>query len=162
MNMAEAFKQNLSLRLSEPADEAFLEVLYAETRRDELAVFNWSREQENAFFKMQFRLQNQAYEMQFPDAEYTVVELNKISIGCLIVERGGEIKLINIALLPEFRSQGIGTLLLKRLQAEAKTADKPLTLHVLKTNDRAVNLYKRRGFAIIDNNELYFAMRWQS
>jgi len=64
--------QNLSLRPSEVADETFLETVYAETRRGELAVLNWSREQENDFFKMQFHLQNQAYKMQFPDADYLV------------------------------------------------------------------------------------------
>ena len=158
----QTIQQNPSLRPAEPADETFLETVYAETRRGELAIMNWSRQQENDFFKMQFRLQNQAYKMQFPDADYLVVELNKVPVGVIIVERGGEIRLVNIALLPEFRSQGIGTFLLKQLQAEAKTANKPLTLHVLKTNDRAVSLYKRRGLAIIDNDEMYLAMRWQS
>ncbi len=153
--------QNLLLRPAELADEMFLETVYAEMRRGELAIFNWSLEQENAFFKMQFSLQSKAYEMQFPDADYTVVELKKMPIGCLIVERAGEIKLVNIALLPEFRSRGIGTFLLKQLQDEAKAADKPLTLHVLKTNERAINLYQRHGFAIDGSDELYFAMRWQ-
>ena len=162
MNKRAAFKQNLSLRLSEPADETFLETVYAETRRGELAICNWSREQENAFFKMQFLMQNKAYAMQFPDADFYVVESNRIPIGSLIVERGGEIKLVNIALLPEFRSQGIGTLLLEHLQTEAKAANKPLTLHVLKTNDRAVSLYQRRGFTVSDDNEIYLAMRWQN
>ena len=154
--------QNLSLRPAELADEMFLETVYAEMRRGELAVFNWSREQENAFFKMQFRLQNQAYEMQFPGADYTVVELKKMPIGCLIVERGREIRLVNIALLPEFRSRGIGAFLLKQLQTEAQAADKPLALSVLKTNDRAVNLYKRCGFAVTGSDELYLAMRWRN
>jgi len=162
MNKAAAVKQNLSLRLSEPADETFLEAVYAATRRDELTIFNWSREQEDAFFKMQFRLQNKAYAMQFPDADFYVIESEKMPIGCLIVERGGEIKLVNIALLPQFRSQGIGTLLLEQLQTEAKAADKLLTLHVLKTNDRAVSLYQRRGFTVSDHNEIYLAMRWQN
>lgn len=159
---AEIFKQNLSLRLSEPADGTFLEAVYAETRRGELAICNWSREQEDAFFKMQFHLQNKAYAMQFPDADFYIVESKKMPIGILIVERGGEIKLVNIALLPQFRSQGIGTFLLEQLQTEAKAADKPLTLHVLKTNERAVRLYQRRGFTISDDNEIYLAMRWQN
>lgn len=160
--MTKPSEQNPSLRPAESADETFLETVYAETRRGELAVLNWSRQQENDFFRMQFRLQNQTYKMQFPDADYLVIELNKVPVGSLIVERGGEIRLINIALLPEFRCRGIGTFLLKQLQTEAKTANKPLTLHVLKTNDRAASLYKRSGFAIIDNDEMYLAMRWQN
>jgi len=161
INKSASVNQNLSLRPSESADKTFLETVYAETRRSELAIFNWSLEQENAFFKMQFSLQNKAYEMQFPDADYTVVELKKMPIGCLIVERAGEIKLVNIALLPEFRSRGIGTFLLRQLQDEAKAAGKPLILHVLKTNERAINLYQRHGFAIDGSDELHLAMRWQ-
>ncbi|MGI8642375.1 MAG: GNAT family N-acetyltransferase [Pyrinomonadaceae bacterium] len=154
--------QNLSLRPSEVADETFLETVYAEMRRSELAVLNWSREQENDFFKMQFRLQNQAYKMQFPDADYLVVELDKMPIGSLIVERAGEIRLVNIAVLPEFRSRGIGAFLLKHLQAEAQAANKPLTLKVLKTNDRAANFYNRCGFAVTGSDEFYLAMQWQN
>ena len=157
----QTIQQNPSLRPAELADETFLETVYAETRRSELALLNWSREQENHFFQMQFRLQNQAYKMQFPDADYLVVELKKIPIGCLIIKRAGEIKLVNIALLPEFRSRGVGAFLLKQLQAEAQAADKPLTLRVLKTNDRAVNLYKRCGFTVTGSNELYLSMQWQ-
>ncbi len=157
----QAIQQNPLLRPAELADETFLETVYAETRRGELAGLNWSREQENDFFKMQFQLQNQAYKMQFPNTDYLVVELKKIPIGCLIVERAGEIRLVNIALLPDFRSRGIGAFLLKQLQAEAQAADKSLTLSVLKTNDRAVNLYKRCGFAVSGSEELYLTMQWQ-
>ena len=153
--------QNVSLRRADPADEKFLETVYAETRRDELLMLNWSLEQENAFFKMQFQLQNQAYKMQFPDADYCVVELKKTPIGSLIVKRESEIRLINIALLPKFRRRGIGTFLLKQLQAEAQATNKPLTLTVLKTNDGAVNLYKRCGFAVNSSDEFYLVMQWQ-
>jgi len=157
----QAIQQNPLLRPAELADETFLETVYAETRRGELAGLNWSREQENNFFKMQFRLQNHAYKMQFPNADYSVVELNKIPIGSLILERAGEIGLINIALLPEFRSCGIGTFLLKQLQAEAEAANKTLTLKVLKTKYRAVNFYNRCGFAVTGSDEFYLAMQWQ-
>jgi len=162
MSKEQPIHQNLLLRPAALADETFLETVYAETRRGELAGLNWSREQENAFFKMQFRLQSQSYKMQFPDADCSVVKLNKISIGSLIVERAGEIRLVNIALLPEFRSRGIGTFLLKQLQTEAQATDKPLTLHVLKTNDRAVSLYRRCGFAVTGSDEFYLAMQWQN
>ena len=157
----DTIQQNLSLCPAEPADEMFLETVYAETRREELAIFNWSREQEDAFFKMQFRLQNQAYEMRFPDADCRIIELKNLPIGSLIVERDREIRLINIALLPEFRSRGVGTFLLKQLQTEAEATNKPVTLSVLKTNYRAVDLYNRRGFAVTGSDEFHLAMQWQ-
>ncbi len=155
--------QNLSLRQTESADEAFLETVYADTRRDELAIFNWRREQENAFFKMQFEMQTRAYRMQFPDAFYYIVEITKKPVGRLIVEHGErEIKLIDISLLAEFRNRGIGAVIIENLKAEAAAGGKSLFLRVLKTNMSAKRFYERLGFAVIENADLHFAMRWQN
>ena len=155
--------QNLSLRQAETADEAFLETVYADTRRGELAMLNWSREQEDAFFKMQFQIQTRAYRMQFPDAVYYVIEFDKTPVGRLIVERGERgINLIDISLLAQFRSRGIGTFFLEKLKAEAAAGGKDLFLRVFKTNVSAQRLYERLGFAIVENADLYFAMRWQN
>lgn len=154
--------QNLSLRPAESADEAFLEAVYADTRRDELAIFNWSREQENAFFKMQFEMQSRAYRMQFPDAVNYIVEFAEKPVGRLIVERGArEIKLIDISLLAEFRNRGIGAVIIENLKAEAG-GGKSLFLRVLKTNMPAKRFYERLGFAVVENADLHFAMRWHS
>ena len=156
-------KQNLSLRPAESGDEAFLERVYADTRRDELAIFNWSREQENAFFKMQFEMQTRAYGMQFPDAVHYIVEFDQIPVGRLIVERGDEeVKLIDISLAAEFRNRGIGAFLLDRLKDEAAADGKTVFLRVLKTNDSAKRFYERLGFTVIEEADLHFAMRWQS
>ncbi len=155
--------QNLSLRPAESADEAFLETVYADTRRDELAIFNWSREQENAFFKMQFQMQTRAYRMQFPGAINYIVEFDTTPVGRLIVEHGErEIKLIDISLLAEFRNRGAGTFLLEKLKAEAAAGGKILFLRVLKTNVSAKRFYERLGFKTVENADLYFAMEWQN
>jgi ribosomal protein S18 acetylase RimI-like enzyme len=155
--------QNLSLRPTESADEAFLEAVYADTRRDELAIFNWSREQENAFFKMQFEMQTRAYRMQFPDAVNYIVEFAEKPAGRLIVERGErEIKLIDISLLAEFRNRGIGAVIIENLKAEAEAGGKSLFLRVLKTNMSAKRFYERLDFAVVENADLHFAMRWHS
>ena len=156
----ENIHQNLLLRPAASADEAFLETLYADTRRDELAIFNWSREQENAFFKMQFEMQNRAYRMQFPDAAHYIVEFDA-PVGRLIVERGErEIKLIDISLLSGFRNRGIGAFLLEKLKAEAAASEKTVFLRVLKTNDSAKRFYERLGFTVEEDADLHFGMRW--
>jgi hypothetical protein len=38
-------RQNITLRLTENSDENFLELVYADSRREELAMFGWNREQ---------------------------------------------------------------------------------------------------------------------
>lgn len=157
------FEQNLSLRPAESSDEAFLETLYADVRRVELAIFNWSREQENAFCRMQFEMQSKAYRMQFADAVIYIVELDGTPIGRLIVVRSErEIKLIDISLAAEFRNRGMGTFLLEKLKGEAAENEKSLFLRVLKTNVAAKRFYERLDFKIVETADLHWAMRWQN
>lgn len=153
---------NLSIRRAETADETFLEAVYADSRRDELAPFGWSREQEDAFFKMQFQMQSRAYQMQFPDADYHIVELDDEPVGRMIVQRGEkEIRLVDVSLLAEFRNRGIGTFLLERLKTEAGS-DRVLSLHVLKTNAQAKRLYERLGLVAVKESDLHFTMQWRN
>jgi ribosomal protein S18 acetylase RimI-like enzyme len=71
-----------------------------------------------------------------------------------------EIRLVDIALLPEHRGQGIGRRLIEGLFAEAAGAGKAVRLHVGKDN-RAVPLYTRLGFQIIGDKETHFFMEWR-
>lgn len=153
---------NLSIRRAETADETFLEAVYADSRRDELAPFGWSREQEDAFFKMQFQMQSRAYQMQFPDADYQIVELDGEPVGRMIVQRcEKEVRLVDVSLLAEFRSRGIGTFLLERLKTEAGS-DRVLSLRVLKTNAGAKRLYERLGLVAVKESDLHFTMQWRN
>lgn len=155
-----AAPKNVSLRPVETADEAFLEALYADSRRGEFSALGWSREQENAFFKMQFQMQKRSYEMQFADADYSVVELDGTPVGRIIVYRGErDFRLVDVALLSEFRGRGVGEILLENLKAEA-TAGNPLNLQVLKTNAAARRFYERHGLETVEQDDLYFSMRW--
>jgi ribosomal protein S18 acetylase RimI-like enzyme len=110
---------------------------------------------------MQFQLQKQAYRMQFPGAVYYVAELDKTPTGRMIIYRDEkEIRLVDVALLAEFRGQGIGKVLLERLKTEA-TFDRPLNLQVLKTNLAAKRFYERHGFSIVEDADLHFSMQWR-
>lgn len=59
---------------------------------------------------------------------------------------------LGIALAPEHRGRGIGTLLFERLFAEAQFCYEAVSLSVSKGNP-AINLYKRQGFkTVIEEN----------
>lgn len=80
-------------------------------------------------------------------------------IGRLIVRRDDkEIRLVDDALLAEFRNRRTGKILLERLKAEA-TFGKPLVLSVLQTNSSAKRFYERLGLAIVEDADLHFSMR---
>src|ERR1051325_6163687 len=134
--------ESLSLRPITPEDEPFLARLYASTRAEELAQTNWSEEQKAMFCRMQFNAQTADYRANYPDASLQVIERGGAAAGRLLVLRSDEaVHVIDISLLPEHRGKGIGTKLLKELQAEAKTAGKPLTIHVERFNP-ALRLYQ--------------------
>jgi len=152
---------SLRLRAAAPGDEPFLRAVYASTRAEELAPVPWSDEQKRAFSDMQFAAQDADYRRHYPDAQYSIIEVQGVPAGRLYVDRcKTEIRIIDIALLPEHRRAGIGTKLLRELQEEARTSGKAITIHVEKFN-RALNLYHRLGFQQIEDKGVYLFLEWK-
>ena len=78
--------------------------------------------------------------------------------GRLYVARWeNELRIVDIALLPEFRGRGIGGALLAELLAEADAAGKPVSIHVEREN-RAMGLYRRLGFVEVEEVGVYFKL----
>ncbi len=71
-----------------------------------------------------------------------------------------EICIVDIALLPEFCNRGIGTTILRTLQAEASAAGKPLRIHVERFNP-ALRLYERLGFRLVEDRGVYLFLEWK-
>jgi ribosomal protein S18 acetylase RimI-like enzyme len=89
-----------------------------------------------------------------------VIEVDGTPAGRLYVHRRErEIRLMDIALLPEFRGSGLGTALLSGLFAEAAAAGKTVTIHVEMYNP-ALRLYERLGFKKIGEHGVYHLMEW--
>ena len=111
---------------------------------------------------MQFDAQDRHYRAHFPDARFDVVERGGAPIGRLIVERGeDEIRLLDIALLPEHRGAGAGSALLRALLAEAAATSRRVTIHVERANP-ARRLYERLGFRVEeDDDAIYLFMVWR-
>jgi ribosomal protein S18 acetylase RimI-like enzyme len=152
----------ISLRPITPEDESFLARLYASTREQELAQTNWSDEQKAMFCRMQFNAQTADYQRNYPAASFQIIERDGVDAGRLLVLRADEkIHVIDIALLPEHRGAGIGTKFLKELQAEAKAAGKPLSIHVEQFNP-ARRLYERLGFRQVEEKGVYLLLEWSS
>ena len=151
----------ISLRPITPEDDSFLAGLYASTRAEELAVTGWSDEDKAVFCRRQFDAQTAHYRENYPGALLQVVERNGVPIGRLYVARWErEIRIMDIALLPEYRGTGIGTQLLRALQDEARSAGKTLTIHVERFN-AALRLYERLGFKQIEDKGVYLLMSWE-
>ena len=74
------------------------------------------------------------------------------------VERGDEVVLNTLEVLPGHQRKGIGTFVLQSVQQEAFARGKALTLQVLKINP-ARRLYERLGFVVVGETEKHFSMR---
>lgn len=61
---------------------------------------------------------------------------------------------------PAIQGRGIGTSIIRNLQAEAAEADTELDLGVELDNPRARELYERLGFTAIGQDDTELVMRW--
>ncbi len=154
-----ASQSKIVIRDAGDGDISFFEELYFKTRRNEFIQINWDEIQLERFLRMQFNIQTQSYQMQFPEARISVIESGGTAVGRLITTN--EIRLVDIAILPEARKHGFGSFVLNRLLDEARRKKKLVDLQVLKSNVAATCLYERFGFEKTGENELYFMMRWQ-
>jgi GNAT superfamily N-acetyltransferase len=153
---------SLALRTITPEDDSFLAGVYASTRAEELAVTGWSDEEKAIFCRRQFDAQTAHYRENYPGALLQVIEREEVSIGRLYVARWErEIRIMDIALLPEHRGAGIGTQLLRELQDEARSAGKALSIHVERFNP-ALRLYERLGFRQVEDKGVYLLMQWNT
>ena len=152
----------LTLRPATPEDDPFLLSVYASTRANELAQVQWQEGQQETFLKWQFDMQRREYDARFPDAEYDVIEIDGEPAGRIWIGRSeDQIRLLDIALLPQFQNRGGGTQLVTSLIDEARNADKRLRHMVFVLNDNADRFYERLGFVVIEEMGGYKHMEWK-
>ena len=158
----------MTLRAASPDDERFLCRVYAATRSSELAMVAWTDTEKSAFVEMQFRAQDQYYREHYPNTSFDVIVSDGQAVGRLYVSRWSEeIRIVDIALLPDACNRGIGTTLrqqrplLRQLQAEAQASRKPLRIHVERFNP-ALRLYERLGFRQVEDKGVYLFLEWVS
>src|SRR5690606_7307009 len=71
-----------------------------------------------------------------------------------------EMRSIDIALLPSYRNQNIGTSILQYLQSIAAAENKTVSIHVEQFNP-AKKLYERLGFEHAETyDQVYILMKW--
>ncbi len=151
---------SITFRSITQEDEAFLSRLYASTRKEEVAQTGWTDAEQRQFLQMQFQAQHKHYMESFTSASFDILECEGDPVGRLYIDRRqDEIRIIDIALLPEHRGKGIGSALLHDILSEARKADLPVRIHV-ERNNPALGLYKRLGFREIGDEGVYFLMEW--
>ena len=107
---------------------------------------------------MQFEAQHLHYHRSYPGATFEVVLADSVPAGRLYRHRlPGEIRIVDIALLPEFRGGGIGTTLLREILDDGAREGLLVSIHVEHMNP-AMSLYRRLGFEAAGESGPYVRM----
>jgi ribosomal protein S18 acetylase RimI-like enzyme len=129
--------------------------VYASTRAEELALVDWDDAQKEAFLRAQFDAQDAWYREAYADVSFEIILVDGERAGRLYLHRGpSEIRIVDIALVPEHRGDGVGTSLLRDLLAEADESGKSVTIHVERMNP-ALRFYERLGFGLAEDKGVY-------
>lgn len=151
-----------TLRPIDDRDMPFLERLYGSTRAQELAAVPWTDEQKAAFLHQQFTAQHAHYLQNYPGASLDVVERAARAVGRLYVARWArEIRLMDVAVVPEERGRGLGTALVQAVLEEGRRTGKTVTIHVEHLNP-ARRLYERLGFRPVEDKGMYLFFEWSA
>ncbi len=146
---------SLTLRPVRGSDDGLLRRVYASTRAEELAAVPWSDAEKDAFLRHQFDAQDAYYREHYVGATYDLIELDGDPVGRLYLARwDDEIRIMDIALLPEHRGRGIGTQILRGLLEEGMLTKKRVSIHV-EMHNPALRLYERLGFVQAAVNGVY-------
>jgi ribosomal protein S18 acetylase RimI-like enzyme len=148
---------SVTLRPVDEHDDRFLRRLYAALREDEFRLVAWDDTRTQAFLRQQFDAQDAHYRT-YDNARFDVIEVDSEPAGRLYVARWeDEIRIMDIALLPEYRGKGIGTQLLRKLLDECARTGRRVSIHVEKNNP-ALSLYVRLGFVPVRDRGVYLLM----
>ena len=146
------------LRPVQPADHELLLAIYASTRTDEMALVDWTTEQKESFLRMQFEAQTRYYIENYSGAEFQVILHDDQPVGRLYIHhKVEEIRIMDIALLPDHRGHGIGSTLLNEILKKGEAANLPVSIHVERMNP-ALRLYERLGFRLREDKGVYLLL----
>ena len=137
----------ISLRLATEADQPFLRRLFHECRFDEFAALG--NETATRLLASQFEIQDRSYRARFDVGGSNIITVDDLPVGRIWVHCDQtEWLLVDLAILPENRNTGLGTIFVQDLIAQAQQNDATVRLEVLADNIGAQRLYFRHGFMI--------------
>jgi ribosomal protein S18 acetylase RimI-like enzyme len=153
----------ISLRPARAEDSPFLYELFKSVRAPQFAVLALPAEQLESLMRMQYQARTGTYRAHYPDSDNAVVLSGDRPIGQLWVFRSSEEhRIVDIALLPDVRGQGIGGSLLAQVIAEASASGVPLRCSVATNNEGSLRLHQRLGFRITGQDEAYYRLEYHN
>ena len=136
----------LSLRPETPADAPFLAALFASRAAPMLRMAGLPEPQVEQLVALQHRAQTASYRAAFPDARFLIVEQGS-PVGRLVEhDEPGGAYVVDIALLPQRQGQGLGSALVRELQARQAALGLGVRARVAAGNGASRAMFRKLGF----------------
>ncbi len=138
-----------SLRQATNDDYTFLYLLHVAAMREYVeATWGWQEEWQQEYFARKFDPHNRQ-----------IIRIDGQDAGVIVIEpRIEELYIALIEILPAFQRRGVGTAIVRQLINTADSDGLPVSLHVLKTNNPARQLYERLGFISVQDEGIRYKM----
>ncbi len=112
--------------------------------------------------RMQFAAQTSSYRQQFPAARFDIIERLGMPIGRIVIDPGGEAGcIVDFALVPECRGQGLGTAILAAVLDRFAKLRRRVLCKVLASNQASLRMCERVGFTQIDVVPPFLQLEWR-
>lgn len=156
--MATPLPPHVELRPVTSADLEFLFQVYASSRDEERELVGWDEAAWEHFLRQQFDFQHAQYQRNYDHPAFDLIVVDGRPAGRLYVNRqAGDIRVVDIALLRDYRRLGVGGGLLQRLIDEAEREQAGISLHVERSNP-ILAYYRRLGFQVEADRGVYLFM----
>ncbi len=152
----------LRLRPEVAADAAFLSALHDSVKGPELASLPVGDPVRRQLLDMQYRAMTESYHAAFRNGRFDLITLNDEPIGRLISDLNhGLLRIVYIALLPEWRSRGICTALMRSVLETPSRSVTRSEATVALDNPASLRLWSRLGFAERTRTETDLVLEWR-
>jgi ribosomal protein S18 acetylase RimI-like enzyme len=157
----EKITDEIFLRPVRNDEEDFWREVFCDSVSDHFSSLEMTENDLDNLLEMQFQAQNLDYRTNYPNASNDVILFNETKAGRVIHStEHGDLHLIDLAVLSEFRNLGIGTKILKWLFGKSLRTRLPIRFYVEKMNP-AFRLYEKLGFKVVTDVTSHFQMEWR-
>lgn len=150
----------IACRAATPDDEPFLRSVIYRWVSEELGAANWPASLRDSILDTQYRAREASQRAAFPHASNEIIEVDGVPCGWIAsAVLPSELRLIDVAMLPEHRRKGIGSEVIREVLDRAAARNLPVTLHVHANNRDAIRLYSNLGFEPVSEDQTHVFMR---
>ena len=153
--------EQIVLRPLADGEENLWRGIFYDSVRENFAPLGLGETDLNNLLESQFQAQAEDYRRNYPLAVNEVILYENVPAGRLISStEDGDIHVLDIIIIGEYRNRGIGGKIFKNLFEQSRRTAMPVRIYVEKIN-RAVNFYEKLGFQKVEDVISHFKMEWR-